>query len=141
MVGAFERISIAMVPTWALASAAFAAIAMLLAAIVRIFPARQQKRQVRRMVGIMVLLVAWVGALRFERESLWLGIVTGLASLPAILTYGRLPDDLPAAGDPARLRYRSYGQIARRGRRVGYALIASLAVGLTLSFTLCTGFK
>jgi chromate transport protein ChrA len=141
VVRAFERISVAEVPTWALGLAAFAAMAVLLMAIVRIFPADQRKRQARRMAGIMVLLVVWVGALRFERESLWLGIVTGIVSLPAILAYGRLPDDFPTANDPRRLHYRNYSQIARRGRRVGYVLVASLAAGLTLSFTLFTGFK
>lgn len=139
MAGAFERISVARVPTWVLGLAAFVAMAVLLAAIVRIFPAGQQKRHAQRSVGLMALLVAWVGALRFERESLWLGIVTGIASLPAILAYGHLPDDFPAAGDPRRLSHRKYSQIARRGRRVGYVLIASLAAGLTLSFTLFSG--
>jgi hypothetical protein len=82
--------------------------ALLFAAIVRIFPRTQRKRQARRMAGIMLLLVAWVAALRFQRESVWLGIVTGLASLPAILAYGSLPDDFPEANDPRRLSYKNY---------------------------------
>jgi chromate transport protein ChrA len=138
---AFKQVSVAGAPTWALAVASFASMALLFAAIVRIFPRTQRKRQARRMAGIMLLLVAWVAALRFQRESVWLGIVTGLASLPAILAYGPLPDDFPEANDPRRLNYKNYAQIARRGRRIGYALIVSLVAGLTVSFTLFTGFR
>lgn len=119
------------IPLGVLIGAAVIGWVALLASSFYVMPTRYRGRIVRRNLvpGILLFIVFSV----FSRVTLWYGAV-GLLPLALILPImGRLPEDMPPAYDPAIRRHPHYAAIRRRGRIVGYLMLAAIIAAVVLT--------
>ena len=123
-------IDLAALPSWVLPVAAAAGWTAIVATLYWIMPTavRRTSDGWTPLLGaaLYVLFAALSG---WSREVLWFAAVGWIAVVPPLLLLlGRLPDDMPSARDPRVYQHPQYAEVAARGRRAGFAMVALLAV-------------
>ncbi|MBY8882609.1 hypothetical protein [Actinacidiphila acidipaludis] len=128
------------VPTWLLWISATVGLGAFVAALFRMMPPALRRRGPGVSVWTAAALFMAASALsRNPRGALWFGAIGFLMTSLPLLWMGRLPADMPSAKDPRARQHPQYGEVARRGRIAGLAILVLVVAETALSVAFVRG--